>query len=100
MLVIEGDLTVQLGDEHHVLGPGGFVNAPIGLPHTYRNAGEEPTRALFVLSPGNNWAYLQEASEHGPVEDESDLEHLLPILERHGVEVVGPPITGNPEGAP
>jgi mannose-6-phosphate isomerase-like protein (cupin superfamily) len=99
-LVLEGELTVRLGDEDRVLGPGEFVNAPSGLPHTYRNSGEVPTRALFVMSPGNNWRYLQEAAEHGPVEDESDLEKLVPILESHDVEVVGPPIEGAPEGGP
>lgn len=99
-LVLAGELTVRLGDEHHVLGPGEFVNAPSGLPHTYKNSGKKPARALFVMSPGNNWMYLQEAAEHGPVEDESDIEKLLPILEAHGVEVVGPPIDGDPEAEP
>lgn len=96
ILVIEGEVTVQLGDERHVLAPGEFVNAPSGLPHTYRNTGDGPARAIFVMSPGNNWKYLEEAAEHGPVEDDSDIERLLPILEAHGVEVVGPPIDGNP----
>lgn len=96
-LVIEGELTIQLGDERHALGPGEFVNAPSGLPHTYRNSGDGPARALFVMSPGNNWKYLEEAAEHGTVEDDSDIERLLPILEAHGVEVVGPPIDGDPK---
>lgn len=96
-LVIEGELTVRLGDERHVLGPGEFVNAPSGLPHTYRNSGDGPARALFVMSPGNNWKYLKEASEHGPVEDESDIEKLVPVLESHGIEMVGPPLDAGPE---
>jgi len=99
-LVVEGELTVRMGDERHVLGPGEFVNAPSGLPHTYRNSGEAPARALFVMAPGNNWQYLQEAAEHGPVEDESELEKLIPILEAHGVEVVGPPIDDDPDAEP
>lgn len=99
-LVMEGQLTVQLGDKRHVLGSGQFVNAPSGLPHTYRNSGDGTARAIFVMSPGNNWEYLEEAAEHGPVEDDSDIERLLPILETHGVEVVGPPIDGDPEAGP
>lgn len=92
MLVLEGELTVQLGEERRVLAAGGFANAPRGVPHTYRNSGDQPARVLFVNSPGNNWEYLKEAGEHGPVEDESDIERLLPILESHGVEMVGPPL--------
>jgi len=99
-LVIEEALTVQLGDERHVLGPGEFVNAPSGLPHTYRNSVDGPARVIFVMSPGNNWEYLEEAAEHGPVKDDSDIEELLPILEAHGVEVIGPPIDGDPETGP
>lgn len=95
MLVLEGDLTVQIGDERHVLTRGAYANAPSGVPHTYRNAGEQPARVLFINAPGNNWHYLEAAAEHGPVEDESDVERLLPILESHGVEVVGPPLEGD-----
>ena len=92
MHVIEGEVTVQVGDERHRLGPGAFVNAPTGLAHTYRNSGDGPARVLFTLTPGNGWGYLQEAGEHGPVEDESDMERLVPILESYGIEIVGPPL--------
>jgi quercetin dioxygenase-like cupin family protein len=97
ILVLTGEVTVQLGDDRHRIGPGGFVNAPSGLAHTYRNSGDGPARALFVLTPGNNWEYLLEAARHGPVEDESDIEKLVPILESHGVEMVGPPLDGGSE---
>lgn len=100
ILVIEGEVTVQVGDERHRLGPGAFVNAPTGLAHTYRNSGDGPARAVFVMSPGNNWRYLEEAAAHGPVEDDSDIERVRPILEAHGVEVVGPPLDGGPERGP
>ena len=92
MYVVEGVLTAQLGDDRHVLTRGSYALAPRGLPHTYRNSGDEPARVLFTLTPGNGWGYLQEAGEHGPVEDESDMERLVPILESYGIEIVGPPL--------
>ena len=92
MLVLGGELTVQLGDDRRVLQQGSYAMAPRGLPHTYRNSGEGPARVLFVNTPGNSWHYLEAAAEEGPVRDESDIERLLPILESHGVEIVGPPL--------
>ena len=52
---------------------------------------------LFIYTPGNHWRYLEETGERGPVEDESDVETLLPILEEYGIEMVGPPLGGPAE---
>lgn len=92
MYVIEGEVTVKLGEERRLLEPGGYAMAPRGLPHTYRNSGSRPARVLFIYSPGNHWRYLQETGERGPVEDESDIEELVPILQEYGIEMVGPPL--------
>lgn len=98
MYVIEGEVTVKLGEERHVLKAGAYAMAPRGLPHTYRNSSDDPARVLFVYTPGNHWRYLQETGELGPVRDESDVEELLPILEGYGIEMVGPPLDGEPDG--
>ena len=98
MYVLEGEVTVQFGDDRRVLEPGSYAMAPRGVPHTYRNSGDGEARVLFIDTPGNSWRYLEEAAEHGPVEDESDMERILPILESHGIEVVGPPLDGGGGG--
>ena len=95
MYVLEGELTVQLGETVRTLGPGSYAMAERGVPHTYRSSGEGPARVLFTLMPGNAWGYLEETAERGPVEDESDIERMLPILESYGIEVVGPPLDGD-----
>ncbi len=100
MHVIEGEVTVKLGEERHVLGSGAYAMAPRGLPHTYRNSGADLARVLFIYTPGNHWHYLQETGERGPVADESDIEALLPILEEYGIEMVGPPLDSETEEQP
>lgn len=97
MLVLDGEVTVQLEDDRHHLSAGGFAMAPRGVPHTYCNAGEDTARVLFVYTPGDHWEYLREAGAAGPVEDESDVEALAPILGAYGIEMVGPPIGGAAE---
>jgi len=100
MHVLEGEVTVKLGEERHVLEAGAYAMAPRGLPHTYRNSGDGPARVLFIYTPGNHWRYLQETGERGPVEDESDIEALVPILEEYGIEMVGPPLDANADNGP
>lgn len=97
MLVLGGEVTVQLEDDQFDLTAGGFAMAPRGVPHTYGNAGEDTARVLFVYTPGDHWEYLREAGAAGPVEDESDVERLAPILGEYGIELVGPPIGGAAE---
>lgn len=97
MLVLEGTVDVKLGDDRARLEPGAYAMAPSGLPHTYRNAGDDPARVLFIMSPGDNWQYLREAGARGPVEEQADVDALAPILEAHGVEMVGPPLGAEAE---
>lgn len=50
--VLEGELTVRLGDEERPLDPGGFVRIPPNVVHTVRNASEAaPLRVLNVHAP-------------------------------------------------
>jgi mannose-6-phosphate isomerase-like protein (cupin superfamily) len=50
--VLEGTLTVRLGDEERPLHPGGFVRIPPNVVHTVRNADEgAPVRALNIHAP-------------------------------------------------
>lgn len=92
ILVLDGELTVQIDDEIHTLPAGGYAMAPRTIPHTYQNSGRDPARVQFIYSPGEHWGYLEEAAAEGPVEDDADIERMLPILESHGIEMVGPPL--------
>ena len=50
--VIEGRLSVQVGDVHRVLGPGEGLTVPIGTLHAWSNASAERTVAQVELRPG------------------------------------------------
>jgi quercetin dioxygenase-like cupin family protein len=53
-LVLEGTLTVTLGEEarRHQAGPGTFVLVPEGTPHAIANEGTEDVRILNIHAPG------------------------------------------------
>jgi uncharacterized cupin superfamily protein len=49
--VLEGELTVDAGGETLHMGPGGFVAAPAGVAHTFRNESADNVRFLNVHAP-------------------------------------------------
>jgi|SRR5271155_1912482 len=49
--VLNGRLGVRLADEETVVGPGGAVLAPRGVPHTYWNAQEQSSRYVLAMTP-------------------------------------------------
>jgi mannose-6-phosphate isomerase-like protein (cupin superfamily) len=95
--VLEGELTLWVGEaEPVVLGPGGFANAPAGVPHTYRVTSAE--RAMFLVLGKPGFAgFVREvgvpASRHElPVLDgPPDAERIARIAAGHGITLLGPP---------
>lgn len=49
--VVEGELTVWVGDDRHVLGPGDYAGAPGGTPHTFEVTGGGELRGLVTCTP-------------------------------------------------
>ncbi len=58
--VLEGELTLRLGDAEQQLPTGGFVMIPPGVVHTVRNTGDADVRMLNVHAPGAGFdSYLR-----------------------------------------
>jgi mannose-6-phosphate isomerase-like protein (cupin superfamily) len=51
-VVLEGQLGVSVGDEHHDLTPGATVYVSGSVPHTFDNPTGESVRFLSICSPG------------------------------------------------
>jgi mannose-6-phosphate isomerase-like protein (cupin superfamily) len=49
--VLEGNLTLYVGDTRLDLTPGGFAFGPKGVPHTFIGGGPSPARALVGFAP-------------------------------------------------
>lgn len=86
--VLEGELTLQLGDETKTLAPGAFALVPPGTVHTFSNPGTEPVRFLSLMSPGGFEQYFRDfrdAIGDGP----PDPAVIGEIAARYDVETVG-----------
>ena len=86
--VLDGVLTVQVGDEIFDIGPGEFLTVPPGVPHAFENLhnGGRPVRAVNLITPGG---HLDMFSEMARAPDEAATND---VAARHGTEILGPPI--------
>jgi quercetin dioxygenase-like cupin family protein len=90
--VLDGVLSVQIGDEVYELEPGDFATAPPGVPHTFGNMrrGQELVRAVNIMTPGGFDEFLTEFSGLPPSPPDAEL--LRRWHEQYGVTMVGPPL--------
>jgi quercetin dioxygenase-like cupin family protein len=99
--VLEGsyEFTLQRADrlETFVGGPGTSIAVAPNVPHTFRNAGEQPARMLFVNQPAALQPFFEEIGV--PVERAGvapadlappDFAAFGAALERHDVHIVAP----------
>ena len=84
--VIDGELTLWVGDDTHTLRAGEFVYAPPGIPHTIR-IGEGGARWL-VIAEARFESFVRTVSA---VDGEPDPAELGRIAARHGIDLLGPP---------
>jgi hypothetical protein len=88
--VLEGVLTVQLGDDVVELGPGDFATAPPGIPHSATNAHTDQSacRAINLLTPGIGFDRYVGQIDH--VAATGDHDALVRLHAQYGVTIVGP----------
>lgn len=61
--VLEGALTMRLGDEESTVEPGSFVCVPPGTIHTFSNPSDSPVRFLNFNTPGGWENYMRDLAE-------------------------------------
>jgi quercetin dioxygenase-like cupin family protein len=83
--VLDGELTVWIGERVRTIGSGEFLAAPPNVPHTLR-AGPEGVRYLLFVS-GRFEAFVRAVGALG----EPDPERLTAIAAEHGIDILGPP---------
>jgi uncharacterized RmlC-like cupin family protein len=97
-IVLDGRLTVAVGDERLTLGNGDTAVVPIGVPHTFR-VDSETARVIVLSTPAGIERMVIDGSVAAmadalpppdtprPTQDE-----LARIFEAHGQVNVGPPL--------
>ncbi|MDQ6920784.1 MAG: cupin domain-containing protein [Candidatus Dormibacteraeota bacterium] len=93
--VVEGRLTVIVGEQRLSLGPGGYAFGPRDIPHAFRVDGEDTARILLMTTSGDLANLVLEASEPAPSPTipeprEPDIGRLVALAAKHGSEILGP----------
>ena len=96
LLVLMGQLTVQIGDETTCRGEGGFVWLPRDVPHTFRVDSDEAHLLEFITPAGIEQFHLDASdpapSQQMPPPAEPDIPRILQVIEPYEAEIIGPPM--------
>jgi mannose-6-phosphate isomerase-like protein (cupin superfamily) len=84
--VLEGEITLWVGDETHTLRPGQFLFGPPRIPHTIR-MGQRGARYL-VIAGERFEAFVRAVSALDGAPDPVEMTRLAA---KHGIDLLGPP---------
>ena len=92
--ILEGEITVQVGDERIVATAGMFANMPVGTPHSFKNESSRPARMLISVAPAGLEKMffefgvpLPEGSMTALPPTKEEIEKLLAVAPRYGIEI-------------
>jgi quercetin dioxygenase-like cupin family protein len=94
--VLEGEYLFEVDGRRITAGKGGSVCAPCGTTHTFHNLGAEPGELLIVVQPAGLEDFFIELSAATTKMTEPDMDVIVSIFEKHGMEVMGPPLGAHP----
>jgi quercetin dioxygenase-like cupin family protein len=90
--VIEGVLTVYIGDRVHKIKAGDYILAPKGVPHKYTVDSKGHARILLVCSPAGFENLVRALSKPvqsmkplTPGQDDADYEQAIGVAAEYGV---------------
>jgi mannose-6-phosphate isomerase-like protein (cupin superfamily) len=84
--VLDGEITLWVGDETHTLRPGQFLFAPPRVPHTLR-MGERGAHYLVIAREGFE-AFVRAV---GALDGAPDPGEMTRLAAKHGIDLLGPP---------
>ena len=91
MVVLEGEVSVRLGERRHVLHAGDTLALPREVPHAH-TVESERARILTIDTPaGFERLFLEHGSSAGAPPPAPPREAMRAAVEQLGVRVVGPP---------
>jgi quercetin dioxygenase-like cupin family protein len=87
--VVEGKYLFEYGNRRTEGGPGTHVFIPRDIPHCFQNIGDQAGKMLLICQPAGLELFFEELSRvQGPPEPA----RVVPIFQKWGLELLGPPI--------
>ena len=89
---LEGEYELVVGGRRYVATAGAAAIVPPGMPHAFRNIGPTPARLLFILTPALEGEGFFTDLAAVMAQGKPDPAVLASLAQRHGTEIVGPPL--------
>ena len=93
--VVEGEMSIRLGESTVTAGPGDFVHVPRGLVHCFRNEGTGVARMILTFTPAGMEEFFEETLERAsdpqlepPDNHEAVAARYAAAAPRYGLEFV------------
>jgi quercetin dioxygenase-like cupin family protein len=92
--VLEGTITFHADGQRVEAGPGTFLHAPIGVPHSFRNETQQTARVLLLVAPAGLEKMFQrvgrQADRSAPIPpmDHAQIERLVALAPEYGIELL------------
>jgi quercetin dioxygenase-like cupin family protein len=83
--LLEGEITLAVGDKRLVASAGMFANMPVGTPHSFKNESSKPARMMISVAPAG--VPLTERSTAAMPPTKEEIEKLLAVAPRYGIEI-------------
>jgi uncharacterized RmlC-like cupin family protein len=92
--VIEGEITIHIGEQRIVATAGTFANMPVGTPHSFKNESNSTAKMLILVAPAGlermfiecGMPVAQGATTAAPPTKE-EIEKLLAVAPKYGIEI-------------
>jgi len=91
--ILEGNVTIEVGDTTIECGPGDYAFGPRNIPHRY-TVGDAGCRMLFIFTPGGFENLVRNMGEPAgartlpPSPPEPDMERVAAVAEANGCELL------------
>jgi quercetin dioxygenase-like cupin family protein len=92
-LILEGEITIAVGDTRIVATAGTFANMPVGSLHSFKNTTDKTARMIITVAPaGLEKMFLEvgqpvKLGETPPPPSKAEIEKLLAVAPKYGVEI-------------
>ncbi|MDZ4848771.1 MAG: cupin domain-containing protein [Pirellulaceae bacterium] len=93
-LVLEGEITFQIGDDRISAKAGTFANMPIGVPHSFKNESNETAKMIITIAPAGLeqmffevGSPLPQGAIVAPKPTAEDIDKLLKNAPNYGIEI-------------
>ena len=90
--VLEGEFLFEVDGRQVYAGPGSSIFAPRGTAHTFQNVGATSGRMLVMVQPAGLDEFFADLDAATRGMGEPDLSIVVPVFEKHGLELLGPPL--------